>query len=56
MHHMDIIDHVATAPGPLACTATALGSVLVNDVWTPPLLSILYTTKLVLIKHYLGLG
>ena len=33
---MDIIDHVATAPGPLACTATALGSVLVNDVWTPP--------------------
>ena len=25
MHHMDIIDHVATAPGPLACKAAALG-------------------------------
>ena len=40
--------------------APGKGSVLVNDFWTPPgpptLLSNLYMTKLVFIKHYLGLG
>ena len=31
MHHMDIIDHVATAPGPLACKAAALGPLVCSS-------------------------